>query len=332
MSERGVFAVDRGVFEHPLLAGEPFTRVQAFMWLISEAAWKPHRRAVGSIVVELGRGQTAHSLRFLARAWQWSEPRVRRFLTRLKTDAMIDARTDAGVTVITLCNYERYQRVSLPSDAATLPPTDAEPTQERRRLEDRENKEIEDMSGSSASDLSASGAKPEVEEPAPAAPRPDDLPAKPMASKRRAYPEPFEKLWLAYPVDPNMSKTKAFDVWRRFDEADRAWALAGVPGFVVHCRRNPSYRPVHLERFLRDRRFEGFAPQGQPDGVAAPEVTAERESGQRALVRRWQASPQSWPGAMGPKPNEPGCKIPGQILAEFGISTHATAPRSGASH
>jgi hypothetical protein len=112
---------------------EPYTRVQAFMWRISEAARKPHRRTVGSVVVDLGRGQRAHSLRFLAKAWQWSEPKVRRFLTRLKTDAMIDARTDAGVTVLTLCNYDRYQRVSLPSDAATSPPTDAEPTQTRRQ-------------------------------------------------------------------------------------------------------------------------------------------------------------------------------------------------------
>jgi hypothetical protein len=72
-------------------------------------------------------------------------------------------------------------------------------------------------------------------------------------------------------------------------------------------------------------RFEGFVPQGPSGCAQAPDATSEREGGQRALVRRWQASPQSWPGAMGPKPNEPGCKIPGQILAEFGISTHTTA-------
>jgi hypothetical protein len=89
--------------------------------------------------------------------------------------------------------------------------------------------------------------------------------------------------------------------------------------------KNPTYRPVQLERFFRDRRFEGFVPQGPSGCAQAPDATSEREGGQRALVRRWQASPQSWPGAMGPKPNEPGCKIPGQILAEFGISTHTTA-------
>jgi len=139
MSERGVFAVDRGIFGHPVFANEPFTEREAWTWLISQAAWKQRRRRVGNVVVDLDRGQLSHSLRFMAGKWQWSEPRVRRFLNRLKTDAMIDAATDAGVTVITICNYNKYQRVSLPTDAATLDQSDAAPTQHRRKEEDIKN-------------------------------------------------------------------------------------------------------------------------------------------------------------------------------------------------
>ena len=141
MSERGVFAVDRGIFDHPTLSGEKYTKVQAFMWIVAEAAWKPHRRAVGAAVVDLKRGQAACSLRFMAGKWGWEEPRVRRFLARLKTDAMIDAATDAGVTVITVCNYDIYQRVSLPADAPRDAVSDAAATQQRRKGEDREDKE-----------------------------------------------------------------------------------------------------------------------------------------------------------------------------------------------
>jgi hypothetical protein len=79
-------------------------------------------------VLELKRGQVAASLRFMADKWQWREPRVRRFLKRLKTDAMIDAATDAGITVITICNYDKYQKVSLPRDAQI----DAAATQRRK--------------------------------------------------------------------------------------------------------------------------------------------------------------------------------------------------------
>jgi hypothetical protein len=39
MSERGVFAMDQGIFEHPTFAPEPFTEREAWMWLIAEAAF-----------------------------------------------------------------------------------------------------------------------------------------------------------------------------------------------------------------------------------------------------------------------------------------------------
>lgn len=133
MSERGVFAVDRGIWDHPTFKNEPLTEREAWMWLISEAAFKPHRRRVGSATVDLAPGQIAASTRFMADKWGWSESHVRRFLKRLKADAMIDAATDAGITVATICNYKKYQRVSLPSDAASDAPGDAAATQSRRQ-------------------------------------------------------------------------------------------------------------------------------------------------------------------------------------------------------
>lgn len=141
MSERGVFAVDRGLFDHPFFKNEPFTEREAFQWLIAEASFRDRTRRIGNVVVKLNRGQLAASLRFMAERFAWNEPRVRRFLTRLKTDAMIDAETDAGITVITITNYKKYQRVSLPNDAETYEANDAAPTQHRRKREDTENTE-----------------------------------------------------------------------------------------------------------------------------------------------------------------------------------------------
>jgi hypothetical protein len=141
VSERGVFAVDRGIWNHPSFANEPLSEREAWVWLIGEAAFKTRTRRIGSVAIELSRGQVAASLRFMADKWQWSEPRVRRFLKRLKTDAMIDAATDAGVTVITICNYTKYQRVSLPADASSDAQNNGAATQRRRKVEDKENKE-----------------------------------------------------------------------------------------------------------------------------------------------------------------------------------------------
>lgn len=141
MSERGWFALDRGWFDHPSFKCEPYTEREAWAWLISEAAFSAHSRRVGSVRVELRRGQVAHSLRYMAEKWDWNEPKVRRFLGRLKTDAMIDLASDAGVTVVTICNFDKYQRKAIDADAASDAQNDAAPTQHRRSTDAKDKKE-----------------------------------------------------------------------------------------------------------------------------------------------------------------------------------------------
>lgn len=150
MSERGVFAVDRGIWDHPSFANEPLTEREAWTWLIGEASFKARTKRIGSVVLELKRGQVAASTRFMANKWQWSESRVRRFLKRLKTDAMIDAATDAGITVITICNYDKYQKVSLPRDAGSDAHIDASATQPRRKEESTESTEDSSVANATA--------------------------------------------------------------------------------------------------------------------------------------------------------------------------------------
>lgn len=154
MSNRGFICVARGLLDHPIVgvrSNTPYSRTEAWQWLLLEAAYKPRRYQAGAVLVDLQRGQLAHSTRYMARAWTWSEAAVRRFLSRLKTGAgtgaMIDASTDAGVTVITICNYESYQsrkeKDDAPSDATSDAQTDAKVTQQRRRKE-QGNKETKE--------------------------------------------------------------------------------------------------------------------------------------------------------------------------------------------
>jgi hypothetical protein len=133
MSERGVFGVARGIWDHPILTGRaPFSRREAFMWLVSEAAWKPRRVRLGRTTITLARGQLAHSIRFMADAWRWEKTKVERFLDDLKTETMIATDASSGQTVTTICNYDKYQVVGLPvSDPnATPPATDARQTRD----------------------------------------------------------------------------------------------------------------------------------------------------------------------------------------------------------
>jgi len=67
MSERGVFAVDRGIFDHSVFAREPFTQCEAWIWLIAEAAYKPRtKRSDGKIINTFGSKEYGTIIRKLA--------------------------------------------------------------------------------------------------------------------------------------------------------------------------------------------------------------------------------------------------------------------------
>lgn len=135
----GVFAVARNLFDHEIFADEAFTEREAWIWIVKEAAWKPTRVRVGRHLVDLARGQCAFTTRFMAVKFKWSEAKVRRFLSKLKSDAMLTIDTTQQVTRLTICNYNDYQKVALPRDAKTGAVTDEEPTHSRRKEENTEN-------------------------------------------------------------------------------------------------------------------------------------------------------------------------------------------------
>ena len=111
---RGYILIARGILDHPRFKPTgPYTRAEAWLWLIEAATFKD--RSVPVLagrqrkMVRISRGELTYSVRYLARAWEWSINRVQRFLTELQTDRSIETRTDTGQTVISLCNYDNYQ-------------------------------------------------------------------------------------------------------------------------------------------------------------------------------------------------------------------------------
>lgn len=144
MSSRGTFNVDRDIFKHPLLEeGMPYSRREAWIWLIAEASYKPRRVLIAGKMHDVQRGELVVSTRYLATAWRWNHSAVRRFLDALKATQqrhtsdtandtadgpMIDTQSGTGITRITICNYDRYQPNSkltdTPSGAAKDAPTD----------------------------------------------------------------------------------------------------------------------------------------------------------------------------------------------------------------
>lgn len=124
----GFFLIHRGWQEQPLFGNEPFDRRSAFIWLIENTNFADKDIDINGKTVTVKRGQICASLRFMAKAWKWDEAKVRRFLKRAQVEKIIDAATDAGQTIITICNYEKYQAPKKLTDAAN----DAEAPQQRR--------------------------------------------------------------------------------------------------------------------------------------------------------------------------------------------------------
>jgi hypothetical protein len=116
--DRGYFVIARSVWDHELLQDDkPFSRREAWLSMISEAAWKQQRRSYGTYHVDLRRGQLAASERFLAKKWRWSRSTVRRFLKALERADMLElavlpvtgAGCEPSTTLITISNYDKHQ-------------------------------------------------------------------------------------------------------------------------------------------------------------------------------------------------------------------------------
>lgn len=115
-SANGWFAVSRNIFDHHLVsAGDDngqYTRMEAFLWIVAHAAWKPTKGFDGVKEVDLQPGELACSQRFLAEAWGWTRGSVRHFLNALQAAHTItQSRPDSTHAShrITLVNWEKYQ-------------------------------------------------------------------------------------------------------------------------------------------------------------------------------------------------------------------------------
>ena len=134
----GRFMLPRSVWIDPTFREEKFSQREAYMWLVSDARWSPGEVSRGHVILALNRGQTAHATRFLATAWHWSEPSVRRYLKKLRDRRMIDTDTDAGITVITIRHYDEYH--GSPSEPDAQATREATSTRRVRDANKKKNK------------------------------------------------------------------------------------------------------------------------------------------------------------------------------------------------
>lgn len=105
----GWVAIWREFREHPLWR-EPreFSKAEAWISMIMEANWTEGTDFAGQPVP---RGSFITSNTRLAKDWNWTRDRVRRFLKALENEKQVAQQTRGSALCICVVNYEDYQRV-----------------------------------------------------------------------------------------------------------------------------------------------------------------------------------------------------------------------------
>ncbi len=108
---KGYILVHRSLWEHWIWLSAKHT--QRWLDIIYLAHWENRTIEFGSKNLELKRGQFVTTTRTLMLRWKTNGDTVRRFLRLLEKNDMIVCNRNRDMTVITVCNYNKYQREKL---------------------------------------------------------------------------------------------------------------------------------------------------------------------------------------------------------------------------
>lgn len=103
----GYVRIHRALIDHPAFRTD--AEAMAFAWLVAKASWRSARVRYKGHGVCLERGQLAISVREFAAAMDRDKAWIERLLKRLKSETMVETVAETGVTIITICNYDKYQ-------------------------------------------------------------------------------------------------------------------------------------------------------------------------------------------------------------------------------
>ena len=113
----GWFGVKRGITSHHIFKGKP-ERLAVWVWLMDNAVWKDTKHDVNGKTVTIKRGSICASERRIASEVGVGYQVVRTAIKRFKSEHMVNTDLTHGKSVLTLCNYEKYQDPKNPINAA----------------------------------------------------------------------------------------------------------------------------------------------------------------------------------------------------------------------
>lgn len=106
----GYIKLHRKLQDNPLWYSEKFTRGQAWVDLMLLANHTYGFFFIRGNKVEVQRGQVGWSVVKLAARWKWSRSKVNNYLNQLEKEQQVELEKSKVYTLITIINYEEYQK------------------------------------------------------------------------------------------------------------------------------------------------------------------------------------------------------------------------------
>lgn len=126
-------------------------------------------------------------------------------------------------------------------------------------------------------------------------------------NKKPNYTETFEAFWKQYPKT-NSTKKKAFEQWRRLDEADQQLTVDSLKGYLELLRVNPWRQAKAADGYLKARMFDDFA------GKQTELKPDEYSEGNWKEFCQLAVRTGKWPAKWGPAPGNPNCSAPAELV------------------
>lgn len=109
MNEKGWISLHRRIQKNWVWNEKPFTKGQAWIDILLECNHEDERINIKNELIICKRGESVKCLKTWADRWGWNKSKVRRFLTLLETDTMIERKPTPKTTHLKVINYDTYQ-------------------------------------------------------------------------------------------------------------------------------------------------------------------------------------------------------------------------------
>lgn len=86
-----------------------YSKYEAWMDILLNVNFADAQLIIKGKLYKVKRGQSILSYESWAKRWNWDKSKVRRFMSLLQEDGMIDVKSDNITTQITVCKFDSYQ-------------------------------------------------------------------------------------------------------------------------------------------------------------------------------------------------------------------------------